>query len=227
VKRFVIPPKRSAAFVAAMETILDTYAAPPDPAAPLICVDEAGTTLQEQVRPLLPMRPGQPACEDTEYARRGSASLFMAYAPHLGWRHVTVADRRGSVEWAQVMRDLVDVHFPDAATLTIVCDNLNTHTLASLYTAFPPAEAARIARKLELRFTPTHGSWLNMAELEWSVLARQCLARRLPDRPTLDREIAAWEAARNAVATPGHWAFTVEDARTHLASLYPLIAQNE
>jgi hypothetical protein len=222
----VIPPARSAAFVAAMETVLATYAAPPDPGHPLICLDEAGTTLQDHLRPPQPMRSGHPAREDTEYARRGSASLFMAYAPHLGQRHVTVMDRRGNREWAMVLRDLVDVHYPTAERLIIVCDNLNTHTLGALYTTFPAAEAFRIAQRIELRFTPKHGSWLNMAELEWSVLVRQCLARRLPDRATLEQELAAWEATRNAVAAPARWTFTVDDARTHLASLYPLVEEN-
>jgi hypothetical protein len=226
VKRFVIPPARNAAFVAAMETILATYAAPPDPRRPLICLDEAGTTLQDHLRPPQPMVPGQPAREDTEYARRGSASLVMTYAPHLGWRHVTVTDHRGNAEWAAVLRELVDVHFPDAERLTIVCDNLNTHTIGALYTALSAAEAFRIARAIELRYTPKHGSWLNMAELEWSVLARQCLARRMPDRATLEQEVAAWEADRNAVAAPARWTFTVDDARTHLASLYPIPARS-
>jgi DDE superfamily endonuclease len=223
----VIPPKRDAAFVAAMEIILDTYAEAVDPDVPLICFDETSTTLQTHRRDPVPMTPGHPAREDPEYGRAGSANLFVAYAPHLGWRQVGIADRRTAVDWALVMRDLVDVHFPEAAHLIVVCDNLNIHRLGSLYTAFPPAEAHRIARKLELRFTPTHGSWLNMAEFEISVLKRQVLAQRLPDPAMLAAALTAWTADRNAVAAPAHWTFTVADARTHLASLYPIPAWGE
>lgn len=205
-----------------METTIDTYLAPIDPTVPMVCVDEAGTALQADVRDPLPCRPGDVARQDPEYTRHGSANLFMLYAPHLGWRHVAVTDQRRAVDWALVMRELVDVHFPDAARIIVVLDNLNTHRLSSLYTAFPAEEAYRIARKLELRFTPKHGSWLNMAELDLAVLTRQCLGRRFPDRATLATEIAAWEAARNAVAAPAHWTFTVDDARTRLSHLYPV-----
>jgi len=218
----VIPPERDARFVAAMEAILDTYAAPPDPAAPLLCFDESGTALQAHVRDPLPARPGQPAREDPEYRRAGSANLFLAYAPHLGWRHVTVATQRTAVDFALAMRALADVHFPAAARLVVVLDNLNTHHVGSLYHAFPAPEARRLARRLEFRYTPTHGSWLNMAELELAVLSRQCLDRRIPDRATLDREVAAWTAARNAVAAPARWAFTAAEARTRLSHLYPI-----
>lgn len=205
-----------------METTLDTYAAPVDPAVPLVCMDEAGTALQADTRPPLPARPGDAARQDPEYQRHGSANLFMVYAPHLGWRHGTVTAQRTAVDWALTMRALVDVHFPTAARIIVVLDNLNTHRISSLYAAFPPAEAHRIARRLELRFTPKHGSWLNMAELELSVLARQCLDRRLPDRATLAAEVAAWARARNAVAAPAHWTFTVDAARTRLTHLYPV-----
>lgn len=223
----MIRPKRDAAFVAAMETILDTYAEPVDPEAPLICLDETSTTLQTDRRDPVPMMPGHPAREDPEYGRAGSANLFVAYAPHLGWRQIGIAERRTAVDWALVMRDLVDVHFPAAATLIVVCDNLNIHRISSLYTAFPPDEAHRLARKLDLRFTPNHGSWLNMAEFEISVLKRQVLAQRLPDQAALATALAAWSADRNAVAAPAHWTFTVTDARTHLASLYPIPAWSE
>lgn len=205
-----------------METILDTYAAPPDPAVPLLCFDEAGKELQTHVREPWPLTPGQPRRLDPEYRRHGSANLFLAYAPHLGWRHVTVTAQRTAVDWALAMRALVDVHFPSAERLIVVLDNLNTHRLSSLYTAFPAAEAHRIARRLELRFTPRHGSWLNMAELELSVLQRQCLERRIPDMATLTAAVTAWAAARNAVAAPARWTFTVDDARTRLTHLYPL-----
>lgn len=218
----MIPPDRDASYVAAMETILDTYAAPPDPAWPLICFDEAGKELQAHVRDPWPAAPGHLARKDPEYRRQGSANLFLAYAPQLGWRHVTVTVQRTAVDWALAMRDLVDVHFPEAEGLIMVMDNLNTHRLSSLYTAFPAAEAHRIARKLELRFTPRHGSWLNMAELEFSVLQRQCLARRIPDIATLTEAVTAWATARNAVAAPARWTFTVDDARHRLHHLYPL-----
>ena len=218
----MIPPKRDASFVAALEAVLDTYAAPADPVVPLVCCDEAGKELRAAVSASLAARPGALAREDPEYQRHGSANLFMLYAPHLGWRQVTVTSQRTAVDWALAMRALVDVHFPEAERIIVVLDNLNTHRLASLYAAFPPAEAHRIARRLELRFTPKHGSWLNMAELELSVLTRQCLAPRIPDRTTLEAEVAAWVAARNAVAAPAHWTFTVDDARTRLTHLYPI-----
>jgi hypothetical protein len=218
----VIPPDRDASFVAAMETILTTYAAPPDPAVPLLCFDEAGKELQTHVRVPWPPGPGHPQRIDPEYQRHGSANLFLTYAPHLGWRHVTVTSQRTAVDWALAMRELVDVHFPDAERLIIVLDNLNTHRLSSLYTAFQAPEAHRLACKLELRFTPRHGSWLNMAELELSVLQRQCLDRRIPDAATLRELVTAWADARNAVAAPAHWSFTVDDARTRLTHLYPV-----
>lgn len=217
----MIPPRRDASFVAAMESVLDTYAAPPDPRVPLVCFDEAGKELQSDVAPPLPARPGVLARDDPEYRRHGSANLFMLYAPHIGWRQVTVTAQRTAVDWALAMRALVDVHFPDADHIIVVLDNLNTHRLASLYASFAPAEAHRIARRLDLRFTPKHGSWLNMAEIELSVLARQCLARRIPDRPTLEAEVAAWVDARNERAIPARWTFTNDDARTRLTHLYP------
>jgi hypothetical protein len=205
-----------------MEQILDIYAAPPDPAMPLVCFDEAGKELQTDVRDPLPPRPGDPRREDPEYRRHGSANLFMLYAPHLGWRQVTVTTQRTAVDWALAMRDLVDHAFPTAARIVVVLDNLNTHRLASLYATFPADEAHRLARKLELRFTPKHGSWLNMAELELAVLSQQCLDRRIPDQATLASEVAAWAAACNAIPTPAHWTFTVDEARTRLTHLYPI-----
>lgn len=205
-----------------METILDTYAAPPDPAVPLVCVDEGGKELQAHTRAPYPARPGAPTRIDPEYRRQGSANVFMVYAPHLGWRQGMVTARRTAVDWALAMRAVVDIHFPAAERIIVVLDNLNTHRLSSLYTAFPAPEAHRIARKLELRFTPRHGSWLNMAELELAVLQTQCLARRIPDTATLIREVAAWGAARNAVAAPARWTFTIDEARQRLTHLYPI-----
>jgi hypothetical protein len=202
--------------------VLRVYARPPDPARPLVCFDEAGKELRRQVRPPQPPAPGRPAREDGEYKRNGSANCFLWVAPHLGQRQVTVHTQRTAIDWAHAMRDLVDVDFPDAERIVLVLDNLNTHTPAALYKAFPPAEAARIWSRLELHYTPTHGSWLNMAELELSTLARQCLARRIPDQATLAHEVAAWAAARNRAAVRITWRFTVEDARAALTHLYPV-----
>lgn len=205
-----------------MEATLDTYAAPPDPAVPLVCFDESGLALQDHVYVPIPRTQDRRPREDPEYRRRGQANLFMMYAPHLGWRHVSVTTQRTSIDFAVAMRDLCDVHFPDAARITVVLDNLNTHRLDALYQAFPAPEARRLARKLDLRFTPKHGSWLNMAEFELSALKRQCLARRIGDRLTLQREVRTWAAARNTVAAPAKWAFTIDKARTRLVDLYPI-----
>lgn len=217
----MIPPERDASFVAAMEAVLDLYQAPPDPARPLICFDEGGKELQSHVRAPGAVQPGQLAREDYEYRRHGSANLFLACAPHLGWRQVGVSARRTGVDWALAMQALV-AHFPEARRLVVVLDNLNTHRLSSLYTAFPAAEAHRIARKLELHYTPVHGSWLNTAELELNVLQRQCLDRRIPDIATLTAEVAAWTAARNADRVAIAWRFSVADARETLHRVYPV-----
>ena len=203
--------------------MLDVYARPVDPARPLVCFDEGGKELQADVRPPQPVGAGRPARTDYAYARHGSANRFLWTAPHLGRRGVTVTARRTAGDWAHAMRDLVDVAFPDAERLVLVLDNLNTHTPASLYRAFPPAEAKRIWDKLELHYTPKHGSWLNIAECELSVLARQCLARRIPDPATLAAEVRAWAAHRNAAQIGVTWHFTTTDARTKLAHLYPVI----
>lgn len=205
-----------------MEDVLRVYARPPDPARPLVCFDEAGKELRRDVRPPRPAAPGHPAREDGEYAREGSANLFLWVAPHLGQRQIRVTSQRTAVDWAHAMRELVDEAFPAAERIVLVQDNLNTHDPASLYKAFPPAEAARIWSRLELHFTPTHGSWLNMAELELSALARQCLDRRIPDHPTLQQEVTAWAEARNRAAVGIDWRFTVEDARSALTHLYPV-----
>ncbi len=203
-----------------MEDVLEVYARPPDPARPVICFDEAGKELQEHARPPRPLAPGQPRTIDTEYRRGGSANLFLAVAPHLGWRSVQVTDRRTAVDFAYALRDLVAA-FPAAERLVLVLDNLNTHTAGALYQTFPPAEARRIWQRCEVHDTPKHGSWLNMAELEWSVLQRQCLHRRLGDRAVLEREVAAWVRARNAAGVPIVWSFTIEDARRSMAQTYP------
>jgi hypothetical protein len=217
----VIPPTADAAFAAAMEDVLAVYARPPDPARPLVCFDEAGKELTTQVRPPQPARPGHPARQDAEYARAGRANLFLACAPHLGWRQITVTAQRTGIDFAHALRALVDQAFPAAERIVLVLDNLNTHRPAALYQAFPPAEAWRILEKLEWHFTPKHGSWLNIAELELSVLQRQCLDRRIPDVPTLEREVRAWVQQRNAERTTVAWRFTQDQARRRLPWLYP------
>lgn len=218
----MIPPWDDAAFAAAMEDVLAVYARPLDAARPLVCFDEAGKELTAHTRPPLPAIPGQPAREDSEYVRGGTANLFLAYAPHLGWRQISVTTQRTGVDFAHAVRDLVDQAFPAAERIVLVLDNLNTHRPASLYHAFPPHEARRILERLEWHFTPTHGSWLNIAELEWSVLTRQCLARRLPTQELLAAEVAAWVAARNQARVRVAWRFTVDQARQTLAHVYPI-----
>ena len=209
--------------MARMEDVLDVYARPPDPRRPLVCFDEGGKELHGEVRPPLPMAPGLPAREDCEYARRGTANLFLRCAPLLGTRGVTVTERRTRLDWAAAIRDLVDIRFPTAERIVLVLDNLNTHDPASLYAAFPPAEAKRLWDKLEVHPTPKHGSWLNIAERELSALGRQCLDRRIPDRAELAAEVAAWVAGRNAAAVTVDWQFTTADARTKLKHLYPAL----
>jgi hypothetical protein len=217
----VIPPEADAAFAAAMEDILTVYARPIDPARPLVCFDEAGKELSAHVRPPLPASPGQPAREDSEYARAGKANLFLACAPHLGWRQIRVTAQRTGVDFAHAVRAVVD-HFATAERIVLVLDNLNTHRPGAFYQAFPPAEARRILERLEWHFTPVHGSWLNLAEVEWSVLSRQCLHRRIPTPEALAHEVAAWVATRNGAATRTEWRFTVTDARVKLAHVYPI-----
>jgi DDE superfamily endonuclease len=204
-----------------MEDVLEVYTRPYDPLRPQVCLDETSRQLLGDVSPPCPVAPGRPAREDYEYVRHGVCNLFLVTEPLAGWRHVTVSDRRTRIDWAHCIKDLVDIHYPDAEQIVLVQDNLNTHTPASLYEAFPAAEARRLADKLELHYTPKHGSWLNMAEIELAMLAGQCLDRRLADRATLEREAAAWQAARNAAGRGVNWRFTTEDARIKLKHLYP------
>jgi len=204
-----------------MEDILDVYRRPYDPRSPQVCLDETSKQLLADVREPLPMQPGQVAREDYEYAREGVRNLFLWCEPLGNRRHVEVTARRTKLDWARVVKELVDVHYPEAERIVLVMDNLNTHTPAALYEAFEPAEAKRIADKLEIHYTPKHGSWLDIAEIELSVLARQCLDRRIPDEGTLTKEVAAWEAERNAAGLSVHWHFTTEDARVKLKHLYP------
>ena len=206
-----------------MEDLLAVYHRPYDPQRPLVCLDEKSKELHGQVCEPLPPQPGTPARQDYEYVRNGTANLFLWLAPLAGRRQVKVTERRTKRDWAALAQELVDVHFPEATVVVLVMDNLNTHTLGALYETFEPAEARRIAAKLEIHYTPKHGSWLNMAEIELSILGRQCLNRRLADRETLQREVAAWEQERNARAAKMQWRFTAEDARIKLKHLYPTL----
>lgn len=205
-----------------MEDVLDVYTRPYDPRLPQVCLDEVSKQLLRDVRTPLPVRPGQVARIDAEYERQGVVNCFLVCEPLTGHRHVTVTDQRTKLDFAHQIQTLVDVHYPEAERIVLVMDNLNTHTPAALYEAFPPPEAKRLTDKLEIHYTPKHGSWLNMAEIELSVLSRQCLDQRVPDRVTLEREVAAWEARRNASAGAINWRFTTDDARIKLKRLYPL-----
>ena len=204
-----------------MEDVLEVYHRARDPKRPLVCLDEASRQLIGETRVALPAIPGVPRRYDCEYKRNGTANLFMIYAPLEGWRHVEVTERRTAVDWAHCVRKLVDEIHPQAEKIVLVEDNLNIHQLGSLYEAFGPAEARRIAEKLELHFTPKHGSWLNMAEVELSILQRQCLKQRIADRQTMKSTIKAWQTRRNAQGAGTHWQFTIDDARTKLHRLYP------
>ena len=213
----------SADFVAHMEDVLDLYAEPYDPQKPVVCFDETTTQMLAHVQPPLPAAPGRPRREDYEYRRGGTRNLFMTCEPRAGWRHVAVTERRTREDFAHQMRWLVDQAYPDAKKVRLVLDNLNTHSTTSLYETFPAAEARRIARKLEFHFTPKHGSWLNMAEIEFSILSRCCLRQRLPDEASLIRQVSALEEQRNEAKAAIHWGFTTQDARTKLHRLYPVI----
>jgi len=219
----VIPPKANAAFVAAMEDVLEVYTRPHDPARPLVCLDETSKQLVAETRAPLPMLPGQLARSDYEYERKGTANLFMLFAPLEGWRHVEVTDRRTAIDYAKILKDLSDTHFQRADKIVLVQDNLNTHSPASLYEAFAPDEARRLFERFEWHYTPKHGSWLDLAESELAVLSGQCLDRRIPDRATLEREVAAWLKRRNTNNAKADWRFTTADARIKLKSLYPVL----
>jgi hypothetical protein len=219
----VIPPKADAEFVAAMEDVLEVYHRPYDETRPLVCLDEASKQLIGEVVEPIPAEPGQPQRYDYEYTRNGTANLFMLSMPLLGWRAVHVTERRTALDFAEVVRWLVEEVHEEAEKVILVMDNLNTHKLASLYEAFPPEQARRIAEKLEIHHTPKHGSWLNMAEIELSVLARQCLGRRIETREELEREVEAWEEERNERQVGVKWRFTTADARIKLRHLYPAV----
>jgi hypothetical protein len=206
-----------------MEDVLDVYHRPYDPKRPQVCMDEGTKQLVGEAATPVPPRPGQVERFDYEYVRNGTANLFVATQPLLGWRAVQVTDRRTAVDWAEFVRWLLEEVFPDAERVVLVMDNLNTHKLASLYQAFPPDVARRLACRLEVHHTPKHGSWLNMAEIELSALSRQCLDRRIGDLATLRREVAAWEGERNGREVEVKWQFTTADARTKLRQLYPAV----
>lgn len=215
-------PQVDGAFVARMEDVLDLYAEAPDPKRPVVCFDESPTQLISEVRLPIPAAPGQPARFDYEYRRCGTANLFVFLDAHQPWRAVKVTDQRTSRDFAHCMRDLVDTHYPKAERIRVVLDNLSTHQPGALYEAFPAPEAHRILRKLEFHHTPKHASWLNMVEIEISVLRSQCLARRIGERSRLEAELAAWQQQRNAAGARITWMFTTERARTKLASAYPV-----
>jgi hypothetical protein len=220
----VLPKADDPDFVCAMEDVLEVYTRPYDPEQPQVCVDEVSKQLVADITPPVPMQPGQPAREDYEYERCGTANLFMICEPLAGRRHVKVTDRRTSADFALVLQELSDVHYPQANKIVLVMDNLNTHKLSVLYQVFPAAEARRILERFEVHHTPKHASWLNMAECELSVLSRQCLAQRIDSPSRLTGEVAAWEQQRNAQQVRINWRFTTAAARIKLQRLYPVLS---
>jgi hypothetical protein len=217
--------KPSASYVAKMEDVLDVYQRPYDPKRPVVCFDEGGKELRDTPHGTLPMQPGQPVREDYEYERLGKANVFLSVEPLAGRRRVSITERHTYADTAYELRALVDEEYPEADVVVLVSDNLGTHSPACLYATFPPEEAHRINQKIEWHHTPEHASWLNMAECELSVFARQCLARRIPDIATLTREAAAWQAQRNAKQVRIDWRFTTADARIKLKRLYPVFKE--
>ena len=205
-----------------MEDVLDLYAEPYDPQRPVVCFDETSTQLLADVREPLPAKPGRPRREDYEYQRAGTRNLFLTCEPKAGWRHVAITHRRTIEDFAHRMRWLVDEAYPDVPVIRLVLDNLNTHRKGSLYQTFPAAEARRITKRLEFHYTPKHGSWLNMAEIEFSVFSRGCLGQRLPDEESLCREVHALEQERNQAQARINWRFGIQDARAKLHRLYPI-----
>ena len=209
-----------------MEDVLAVYKRPYDPRWPQVCLDEASKQLLKDKRERLPMRPGDPEYYDSEYEREGVCNIFVASEPLAGQRYVQVREQRTKKDWAEFVRELMDVHYPHAEKMVLVMDNLNTHSPASFYEAFEPAEAWRLSQKLEIHYTPTHGSWLNMAEIELSVLARQCLAERMPSMQVVQEQVRAWQQQRNHAQATINWRFTAEDARIKLKRLYPSLKES-
>ena len=222
---WVIPPERNAEFVCAMEDVLEVYQRGYDPRRPVVCLDETSKQLVAEARRPVPAAPGRPERVDYEYERNGTANLFLVTEPLVGQRTVTVTERRTAVDFARVIRDLVDRQYPGAERVVLVMDNLNTHRAASLYEAFEPAEARRLAEKLEIHYTPKHGSWLNVAEIELGILSRQCLDRRIESAEELRKEVRAWQRSRNGACGTVDWQFTTKHARIKLKRLYPSIKE--
>lgn len=220
---WIIPPEQNGEFVAHMEEVLDLYREPYDPKRPMVNMDEQPVQLIKETRTPIPAAPGRPERIDYEYERNGTADIFMFTEPLTGKSHVSVRERRTSIDWAQEVKELLDVRYPEADIVQLVNDNLNTHKIGSLYEAFEPEEARRLARRLEIHYTPKHGSWLNIAEIELSALTGQCLDRRIPDMDTLRKETKAWETKRNELQKGVDWRFTTSDARIKLKRLYPKI----
>ena len=206
-----------------MEDVLEVYTRPHDPSRPLVCLDETSKQLIAEARTPIPMKPGRPARSDYEYERNGVANLFMVFAPLEGWRHVAVTDRRAAIDYAQVLKDVADIHFPAAAKIVLVQDNLSTHIKAALYETFAPAEARRLVERFEWHYSPKHGSWLDLAESELGVMSSQCLDRRIADKQTLLDEVAAWQRDRNAHHAKADWHFTTDAARVKLKHIYPAL----
>jgi DDE superfamily endonuclease len=223
-KEWCIPPKASGAFVAQLEEVLDLYEKPYDSRYPLACMDETSKQLVNDAQAPLPPQPGQIARQDYEYERNGVCNLFICFEPLRSQRHVQVTDQRTAVDWAHFMKAIAETLYPDAKKIVVVLDNLNTHGPGSFYEAFAPAEAKRLAARFEFHYTPKHGSWLNMAEIELSAMSRMCLDRRIPDKETLVRDVSAWESERNAKSVTVDWRFTTDDARIKLKKLYPTIS---
>ena len=222
-KMWCIPPECDAEFVCAMENVLTVYKRPFDVLRPVVCFDEKSKQLVGEVAISIPAAPGRVECHDYEYVRNGTANLFMLNEPLRGWRHVSVTSRRTKLDFAQQVKELVDMHYPDAELITLVMDNLNTHRMSCLYEAFPPEEARRIIEKIEVVHTPKHGSWLNMAECELSVLEKQCIGDRIGDEATLRTRVSVWTQYRNNRTKKIDWQFTTADARIKLHRLYPQI----
>jgi transposase len=220
-KYWKIPPDANAAFVANMEDVLSVYERPYDKDYPVVCMDESNKQLVKEVMPPIPMSSGQPAIIDHEYERNGVADIFLAIEPLTGQRFLEITEYRTRKEFAHFIKKLLDEHYPTVKKVVLVMDNLNTHDCSSLYANFEPAEARRLADRLEIHYTPKHGSWLNIAEIEFSAMQSQCLDRRIPDLTTMKKETADWETARNNRGAPVNWQFTNEKARIKLARLYP------
>ena len=222
-QQWCIPPEANAAFVCAMEDVLEVYKRPYNPEEPLVCMDETSKQLTKEIRQTVAAKCGRPTRVDCVYERNGVSNLFMFYEPFGGKRYVSVTDHRKKIDWAFQIKKLLDYHYPHAKKVVLVMDNLNTHTGGSLYEAFQPQEAKRLLDRLEIHYTPKHGSWLNIAEIELRILSTQCLNRRVPDKHTLEHEVAQWQNQRNFLKAKVDWRFSSDDARIKLKRLYPTL----